>query len=163
MAVIFRGLSSKLPVTIRTVGLGSEWSWGTYGNRRHSGCVLQRDTGVPLLSATEAGSRFRLCRSGDNRAQKSPLVSADLPCTTPMRLTPIVHGSHECASRRHWSATSNPTRSVTRNPRRSARTKSKEFAVNLRRPASQRGTALHHPVHRGMLPVLVLHPMLRPA
>ena len=40
MAVIFQGLRRKLRVTIRTVGFG----WGTYGNRRHSGCVLKRDT-----------------------------------------------------------------------------------------------------------------------
>jgi len=53
MAVIFRGLRSKLPVTIRTVGFGSEWSWGTYENRRYSGCVLQHDTDVlPSAPAT---------------------------------------------------------------------------------------------------------------
>jgi hypothetical protein len=45
MAVIFRGLGCRLPVTMRTVGFGSEWSWGTYGSRLHSGSVLQRDTG----------------------------------------------------------------------------------------------------------------------
>jgi len=31
---------------------------------------------VPLLSATEAGSRCRLCRSGDNRAQKSRVTGS---------------------------------------------------------------------------------------
>jgi len=50
-----------------------------------------------------------------------------------------------------------------RDPRRSARPKSKEFAVNLRRQTSQRSAALHHPAHRRMLPVLHYEPLLRPA
>ena len=49
-------------------------------------------------------------------------------------------------------------------PLRSARPKSKEFAANLRRQTSQRGGAhIHHPLHRGLLPIVDLHPVLRPS
>jgi hypothetical protein len=67
--------------------------------------------------------------------------------------------SAKCDPRR--GARRDPTK---RDPRRSARPKSKEFAANLRRQTSQRGGAhIHHPLHRRVLSVLHLEPVLRPA
>jgi hypothetical protein len=65
MAVILRRLRSKLPLTIRTVGFGSEWSWGTYGNRRHSGCILQGAGVVMMCFQAPLRCPLALGKTGD--------------------------------------------------------------------------------------------------
>src|SRR6202011_4580801 len=107
MAVIFRGLRRKLPVTIRTVGFGSEWSRGNLREQaalwlrltaRHWGAVVECDRSRIAM--------YILSQWRQWRAKKSRNMLAQIYHATPMRLPPIVHGSHECASRRHCDARS---------------------------------------------------------
>jgi hypothetical protein len=68
MAVIFRGLRSKLPVTMRTVGFG----WGTTGTggtlaasySATLGCRGRRDV-LPGATATPARPAKQLGKTGD--------------------------------------------------------------------------------------------------